>query len=157
MHKSTLALGVILNFLMVSAALFLAGGTLSGHLEKTTAVASEYPEAYKQISEVVFSGGAPQLLSEPLPEDPALCRLEDVTLSIYNPGLISAEWISVKAIGGPGDVAVYSVTGEGDSIPGRSTGIMNLKLISKTDAAPERAYRLEYYVFGMKRHVNVWG
>ena len=157
MHKSTLALGVILIFLMVSAALFLAGGTLSGHLEKTTAVASDYPEAYKQISEVVSSGGAPQLLGEPLPEDPALCRLEDVTLSIYNPGLISAEWVSAKAVAGPGDVAVYSVTGEGDAIPGRSTGIMNLKLIAKTEAAQERVYRLEYYVFGMKRHVEIRG
>ena len=155
MHKSTMALGGALILLTLTAVLFLAGGTLSARMERVTANAADYPSAFAAIREVVDSGGAPQSLGESLPEDPARCRLEDVTLSLYNPGLVSAEWVSVTVQPLPGDVAVYSVTGEGDTVPARSTGTVNLKLVSASGAGEIRTYIIEYYVFGMKRTVRL--
>ena len=66
-----------------------------------------------------------------------------------------AEWVSVSVEGAPGDVAVYAVTGEGDTVPGRSTGSVNLKIVSRSDGSRERVYHVEYYVFGMRRRVSV--
>ena len=155
MHRSTMALAGVLGFLTLLAILFLVGGTLSARVEAATAGAAEYPEAWAAVRDELSVGGAPQVFGEALPEDAAACRLEDVTLWLYNPGLISAEWVSVSVEGAPGDVAVYAVTGEGDTVPGRSTGSVNLKIVSRSDGSRERVYHVEYYVFGMRRRVSV--
>lgn len=154
MHKSTMILGTVFLLLAMLTALFLAGGTLSASVDVMTANGAEYPKAYAQIQGVLASG-APQVLFQPLPEDPAACRLEDVTITLKNRGLIPAEWISVNVAGAPGDVAVYSVTGEGSSVGGRSVGTVNLKLVSLANADPARTYNIQYYVFGMKRSIRV--
>lgn len=154
MHKSTMILGGVFLALLMLAALFLAGGTLSAQIDVMTANASQYPKAYASIKSVLHTG-APQLFGNSLPEDPADCRLEDVTITLANRGLIPAEWISVNVSGGAGDVAVYSITGEGSTVAGRSTGTVNVKLVSLSDSAPERNYHIQYYVFGMKRAIDV--
>ena len=155
MRRSTIILTSVLAVMVLLAGVFWMGGTLSARMEAVTAGAADYPEAFESIKSVVEAGAAPQELGEPLPEEASLCRLEDVTLSLYNPGLISAEWVSVTVEAAPGDVAVYSLTGEGDTIPGRSTGTLNLKLIARSDAPDARTYRVEYYVFGVKRTLRV--
>jgi len=154
MRKSTMILGSVFLLLLMLTVLFLAGGTLSARVDVMTANASEYPKAYASIQSVLQSG-APQLFFNTLPEDPANCRLEDVTITLNNRGLIPAEWISVNVTGAPGDVAVYSITGEGSSVAGRSTGTVNLKLVSLADSRPERTYHIQYYVYGMKRSIDV--
>ena len=154
MRKSTMILGTVFLILAMLTALFLSGGTLSAKLDVMTANAAEYPKAYASIQGVLQTG-APQLFFNALPEDPADCRLEDVTITLSNRGLIPAEWISVNVAGAPGDVAVYSITGEGSSIGGRSVGTVNLKLVSLADSQPRRTYRIQYYVFGMKRSIEV--
>lgn len=154
MRKSTMILGTVFLIMAMLAALFLAGGTLSAKVETMTAIASDYPKAYASIKNVL-AAGAPQEFSEALPEDPSDCRLEDVTITLSNRGLFPAEWISVNVEGAPGDVAVYSITGEGSNIPGRSVGTVNLKLVSLAEAAWPRVYHIQYYVFGMKRSIDV--
>lgn len=154
MHKSTMILGTVFLLLLMLTVLFLAGGTLSAKVDVMTANASEYPRAYASIRKVL-DAGAPQLFFNALPEDPSDCRLEDVTITLNNRGLIPAEWISVNVTGAPGDVAVYSITGEGSSVPGRSAGSVNVKLVSLANSQPHRKYNIQYYVFGMKRAIDV--
>lgn len=154
MRKSTMILGSVFLLLAMLAALFLAGGALSAKLSVMTANAAEYPKAYASIRSVLASG-APQVFTNDLPEDPAACRLEDVTITLENRGLIPAEWISVNVEGAPGDVAVYSITGEGSTIGGRSVGTVNVKLVSLADSDPQRVYHIQYYVYGMKRSIDV--
>lgn len=154
MHKSTVILGGVFLTLLMLSALFLAGGTLSAKIDVMTANASQYPKAYASIKGVLHTG-APQLFDNNLPKDPADCRLEDVTITLTNRGLIPAEWISVNVSGGSGDVAVYAITGEGSTVAGRSTGAVNVKLVSLSDSEPDRTYHIQYYVFGMKRAIDV--
>ena len=154
MRKSTMILGSVFLVMAMLTALFLTGGTLSARLDVMTASAAEYPKAYASILSVL-STGAPQLFANALPEDPADCRLEDVTITLSNRGLFPAEWISVNVEGGVGDVAVYSITGEGSTVAGRSTGTVNVKLVSLAALPVARTYRIQYYVYGMKRSVTV--
>lgn len=154
MRKSTVLLGTVFLILAMLTVLFLTGGTLSARLSVMTANAAEYPRAYASIQGVLASG-APQVFFQTLPEDPADCRLEDVTITLSNRGLIPAEWISVNVEGAPGDVALYSITGEGSTIGGRSVGTLNVKLVSLADSAPDRTYHIQYYVFGLKRSIEV--
>ena len=154
MRKSTMILGTVFLIMAMLTVLFLVGGTLSAKTDTMTAIASEYPKAYASILNVL-STGAPQTFSNALPEDPSRCRLEDVTITLTNRGLFPAEWISVDVEAAPGDVAVYSITGEGSTVGGRSVGTVNLKLVSLADYSAERCYHIQYYVFGMKRFIDV--
>ena len=155
MGKSTMILGAVLALLVMAAGLFLMGGTLSAKLDVMTATGSDYPKAYASIVRIVESDTAVQRFSEPLPADPAGCRLEDVTITLNNRGLFDAEWVSVSVDGAPGDIAVYSIAGEGGTIPARGTGTVNLKLVSNAGGTGTRTYRLQYYVYGMKRTISV--
>ena len=155
MRKSTALLGFILLLLIALAASFVIGGTLSARLSIATGSAADYPQAFDAIRRVIASGAAPQVFADALPADASGYRLEDVTITLVNRGLFSAEWLYVEAEAAPGDVAVYSVTGEGDSIGARGTGTVNLKLITAADSAAERTYRVQYYVYGMKRTITV--
>jgi len=154
MRRSTALLAGTLVLLLALAALFLAGGTLSARLEATTASAADYPKAFSAIREVLGSGAAPQVFAGALPQAEA-CRLEDVTITLRNNGLFPAEWLYVQAEPAPGDIAVYSITGEGGGVAARSTGTINLKLVADARGSGERAYRIQYYVFGMKRSITV--
>ena len=154
MRKSTMILGSLFLILAMAAVLFLVGGTLSARVDSMTANGAEYPKAYASIQGVLATG-APQRFAEALPEDPAACQLEDVTITLSNRGLFPAEWISVNVDGAPGDVAVYSITGEGSSVAGRSVGTVNLKLVSLEGRSGSRTYHIQYYVYGLKRHIDV--
>ena len=154
MRKSTMILGSVFLIMAMLCVLFLVGGTLSANVDVMTANAAEYPKAYASIQSVLQSG-APQLFSEELPDDPAQCRLEDVTITLSNRGLFPAEWISVNVEGAPWDVAVYSITGEGNTVAGRSVGTVNLKLVSLAGSGWPRVYHIQYNVFGMKRSIDV--
>jgi D-alanyl-lipoteichoic acid acyltransferase DltB (MBOAT superfamily) len=70
-------------------------------------------------------------------------------------GMFAAEWLDIRVEGVPGDVAVYSLTGEGSDIEARGSGQVNLKLI--TAAAPDTPHRcvIQYYIYGMKRTIAV--
>jgi len=155
MPKSTLVLGIVFALLVTLAGLFLLGGTLSAQVEAVTASASDYPAALESIRAIVEGGQAPQYFDEPLPADAAQCQLENVTITLSNRGLIDAEWLSVTVDGAPGDIAVYSISGESDTVAARTLGTLNLKLISLKSGAGSRVYHVEYYVYGMKRTLAV--
>lgn len=155
MPKSTLILGIVFVLLLTLAGLFLLGGTLSARIEVVSATASDHPRAFEGIRKIVEGGQAPQTFQEPLPVDPAECKLEDVTLFLANRGLLDAEWVSVTVEGAPGDIAVYSISGESETVDARTIGTINLKLISLQSAAGSRTYHVQYYVYGMKRTIAV--
>ena len=155
MQRSTVILSIVFALLLACGGLFLLGGTLSATLQVTTASAADYPKALQSIRGILTAGTAPQRFSEPLPADPADCQLEDVTITLANRGLLAAEWVSVSVEGAVGDIAVYSISGEGDTVPARSLGNINLKLISLKGSDGLRIYRIQYYVYGMKREITV--
>ena len=154
MRKSTMILGAIFLILLMLTVIFLTGSTLEVKIDAMTANAAEYPKAYASI-EGVLAAGAPQLFAQELPTDPADCRLEDVTITLSNRGFVPAEWISVNVDGAPGDVAVYSITGEGSTVAGRSVGTINIKLVSLAGSRGARNYHIQYYVYGLKRELDI--
>ena len=155
MKKITIVLGVLFVLLAALVVSFLVGGTLRGEVRAVTANASEYPEAFQSIRSVLESGAAPQYFVTDALSDASQYTLVDVTIDLSNPGLFPAEWIDVQVDGISGDVAVYSLTGEGSDIDARSTSQLNLKLITTASAGSTRSYRIQYYVFGMKRTITV--
>ena len=154
MRKSTMILGTVFLILAMAAALFLVGGALSAKVDVMTASGAEYPKAFASIQGVLQTG-APQLFSEGLPEDPAACRLEDVTITLSNRGLFPAEWLDIHAEAAPGDIAVYSLTGEGSDIPARDTAQVNLKLVTTAMPDAVRDITIQYHIHGMQRTITV--
>ena len=156
MRKLTALLASVLTLLLLFAAWFWIGGTLRASVYIQTARAADYPEAFGAIRGLLDSGSAPQVLgSEPVSEDPAAYTLVDITVTLANRGLFAAEWLDISAVGAPGDIAVYAVTGEGSNIAARDSGQVNLKLITTARADVARDVVIQYYVHGMKRAITV--
>ena len=155
MKRSTVVLAVILLLLVTFAGLFLIGGTLSAQVTSVPAPASSHPEAFAAIRKVLSANAAPQRFVAEIPSDIDACRLEDVTITLSNRGLFPAEWLSVEAEGTQGDIAVYSLSGEGSTVGARSMATLNLKFISTANAQGPRTFHIQYYVYGMKRSITV--
>ena len=132
MRKLTAVLSILLILLLGFAAWFYLGGTLRCEVYIRTARAADYPEAFGAIAELVASGAAPQTFdAPPLTEDPSRYTLTDITLTLTNRGLFPAEWLHVQCVPHEGDVAVYSLSGEGKDVPARGSAQVNLKLFVK--------------------------
>lgn len=155
MKKITIILGVIFILLVAFVVYFFVGGALSAEVRTITANANEYPEAFQSIRSVLESGAAPQMFTNDPLADASLYTLVDTTINLSNPGLFNAEWVDVQVTGVSGDVAVYSLTGEGSSIDAHSNGQLNLKLITTANSNSTRSFQIQYYVFGMKRTISV--
>lgn len=155
MKTRTLLLAILFVALAGMIGAFFIGGTLQVEVQTMTANAADYPEAYASIVNVVSGGTAPIYFAQTDFQDSRQYTLLDVTLNISNPGFIPAEWLEVTTGGISGDIAVYSLTGSGSTLEGRSEGQMNLKLITTANASAARVYTLEYYVLGMKRSVKI--
>ena len=156
MKKLTLLLSLVLILLLGLAVYFFIGGTLSARPSVQTASAADYPEVFNSVRGLVESGAVSQLLdTAPLGDDPSRYTLVDITIDLFNRGMFAAEWLDIRVEGVPGDVAVYSLTGEGSDIEARGSGQVNLKLI--TAAAPDTPHRcvIQYYIYGMKRTIAV--
>ena len=154
MRKLTIFLGTLLALMLGCVGVFWFGGSLSATARVLTAGAADYPKVYESIRGVLASGAAPQAFDATPLGDPAQYELVDITVDLKNRGFFPAEWLHVECQARPGDVAVYSLTGEGSDVPARGAGQVNLKLITTGDAGG-RAVTLEYYVYGMKRTVTV--
>ena len=155
MRKRTVTLAIVFLLLAAFLSLYFVGGTLSAQVQVITAPASEYPGAYESIMEVIRSGSAPVYFSQESLSDIDRYTLMDVTIRLNNRGLFPAEWLEVTPSGISGDVAVYSLSGAGNTVDGRSVGEMNLKMITTADVNAPRVYTVEYYVLGMKRSIHV--
>ena len=153
MHRSTMILSIILALLIAGAIVFWTGGSLSTDIDVVTASAAEHPKALRSIEQVLGQSAAPQLLTDHVPDDLSACRLEDVTLRLHNPGFIDAEWLYAWVEAAKGDIAVYSVSGEGGTVPALGDAEYNLKLV--TALGGPRVLHLEYYVYGVRREIRI--
>ena len=154
MKKLNAFLLVVLILMLAFIAYFFIGGTLHTQTAIATAPAADYPDVCRSIMNIVNSGAAPQQFSA-LPDSPDGCALMDMTITLSNPGLFAAEWMDISVSPAAGDIAVYSLTGESTGIPARSSGQVNLKLITTAPAGANRQIQLNYYVFGMLRNVTI--
>ena len=152
-------LNVFLALLLVLAlafvAFFFVGGSLSPAVSRISAHASDHPEAFASIQNVIRSSAAPQVFTADIPADAANYTLLDVNITLTNRGIFDAEWLNITVNGANGDVAVYSLTGQGSDVPARSASAINLKLITRAAADAPRSVELQYYVFGMSRRITV--
>lgn len=155
MKKLNVFLMIVLILLIAFAVYFFIGGQLQTSVSTMTAKATEYPDAFASICSVLSSGAAPQQFSGEVPASADGWTLVDTTISLTNRGLFDAEWIDVSVEGAPGDLAVYSLTGEGSDVPARSVGQINLKLITAASESVRRTIRINYYVYGMHRTLSL--
>ena len=131
------------------------GSTLQPTVTCISAAAADYPDAFDSICAVIERGSAPQTFSEDIPDDAANYSLLDISVALRNRGIFDAEWLNITLSGVSGDVAVYSLTGNGTDVAARSTEEINLKLITCADVNATRTLSIQYYVYGISRTVNV--
>lgn len=155
MKPATVILSLILILMLAFCAFFYTGGTLKAQVSSISASAAEYPEAFESIRNIVASGSAPQTISGDALDDPALYSLVDVNITLTNRGVFDAEWLNVKVQGATGDVAVYSLSGDGTDVPARGTGQVNLKLVTRAPADSARTVTIQYYVYGISRTIRL--
>ena len=143
MKKLTIFLGVVLAIMLIAAGLYYGGGTLRAQTQVRTANADAYPSIYASIHQILLSGTAHQRFSDAIPDSPEGCRLVDITVDLTNYGFIPAEWLHTECTAQPGDIAVYSLTGEGADVPAHGSGQVNLKLITTGAADAPREIAIE--------------
>lgn len=156
MKKLNIFLLIVLILMVGFAAWFMIGGTLRAQIYTATAPASEHPDACASIQNIITSGAAHQQFGQ-LPASPDGCTLVDTTITLSNIGLFDAEWIDISVSPAPGDIAVYSITGEASSLAAGANGQVNLKLLTTAPAETPRKITLNYYIYGMLRSVTVEG
>lgn len=155
MKKLTILLGALLAMMLAFVGVFWFGGTLSAETRVLTAGAADYPKVFESIQAVVGSGSAPQTFDASALGDASGYTMMDITLTLRNRGFFPAEWLHIDCAAQPGDIAVYSLTGEGSDIPARGEGQVNLKLLTTSASQQGRAVTVEYYVHGMKRVLEI--
>ena len=151
----TIFLSLILILMLSFCAYFYAGGTLHAEVSCIAAPAAEYPGAFEAVREVLAAGSAPALFTTDIPGDASACSLLDVNIILTNRGLFDAEWLNIQPMGADGDIAVYSLTGDGTDVPSRSTGQINLKYVTRGSADAPRRLNIQYYVYGISRTIEV--
>jgi len=156
MKKLNIFLLIVLLLMIGFAGWFMIGGTLRAQVYSATAPASDHPDACTSIRNIVNAGAAPQQFDQ-LPDSPDGCTLVDTTITLSNIGLFDAEWIDISVSPAPGDIAVYSLTGEASSLAAGTSGQVNLKLLTAAPAETTRKITLNYYIFGMLRSITVEG
>jgi len=155
MKPATVVLSLILILMLAFGAFFYTGGTLKAQVTSITANAAEHPEAFESIKTVIASGSAPQLFSTDPLGDSSNYSLVDVSISLTNRGIFDAEWLNIQVQGTPGDIAVYSLSGDGTDVQARSTGQVNLKLVTRASPNAQRTVSIQYYVYGISRTIKL--
>jgi len=155
MRPATVVLSLILILMLAFVAFFYTGGTLQAQLTSITASAAEHPDAFESIKTVLSSNSAPQLFSTDPLDDAANYSLVDVSIILTNRGIFDAEWLNIQLKGVTGDIAVYSLTGDGTDVAARSSGQVNLKLITRAPANSARSVSIQYYVYGVSSTIEI--
>lgn len=155
MKPANVVLCLILVLMLAFCAFFYAGGTLKAEAGSIAAGAAEYPDAFESIRSVISGGSAPQLFSNDPLDDPANYSLVDINVRLANRGIFDAEWLNIQLQGTTGDIAVYSLSGDGTDVAARSTGQVNLKLITRAPASAKRTLTIQYYVYGISRTIEI--
>ena len=155
MRTLTLLLSLILILILSFCAFFYVGGTLRAEVSCIAASASEYPEAFFAVKDVLAAGNAPIRFTDDNLDDAASCSLLDVNILLTNRGIFAAEWLNIQPVGVEGDIAVYSLTGDGTDVPARSAGQVNLKYVTRAGSDVPRKLLIQYYVYGISRTIEV--
>lgn len=155
MRPLTAILCVLVALAAAFCIFFYVGGTLTAQVNCVTAAASEYPEAFASIREDIQSGRVERLYRNEDMTDAGQYTLVDVTVQLANRGVVDAEWISAEPAQLEGDIALYSIGGIGSDVPAGGMQTLNLKLVTREPADAPRSLAVEYYVYGIKRRINV--
>ncbi len=155
MRKLNFFLLFILILMLAAGGYAYFGSTLIVGANSITASASDYPDVFSSIQSIVSSGNAPQTFSDSLPESADGLTLADVTITLENRGILAAEWLDIRIDGLAGDIAVYSLTGQGTDIAAHSSAQLNLKLLTAVPSGTMRTATVSYYVFGILRSVEI--
>ena len=155
MKKLTAVLAVIFVLMLIAAGLFYFGGRLSADMVIQTADAADHPEAFESVRALLEADSVPQRFSDAPLGDADQYTLVDITIRLRNRGLFPAEWLYITTDGLPGDIAVYSVSGEGSDIEARGSSQVNLKMITTAPPDVPRQCVVQYYVYGSKREITV--
>ena len=155
MKPATTIFSLILILILAFCAFFYTGGTLQVQVNSISASAAEYPDAFESIRSVISSGTAPQVYSPDPLGDAANYSLVDVSFDLVNRGVFAAEWLNIQMEGVNGDVAVYSLTGDGSDVPARGTAQANLKFITAGSTTMPRSVTIQYYVYGISRSIEI--
>lgn len=155
LRPATIVFSLILILILAFCAFFYTGGTLQAQVNSITASAADYPDAFSSIQSVIATGTAPQLFTADPLDDPANYTLVDVSMTLTNRGVFDAEWLNIQVEGVTGDVAVYSLTGDGADVPARSAVQTNLKLITRAPENSLRSISIQYYVYGISRTIDL--
>ena len=155
MRAATLLLSLILILMLCFCAFFYTGGTLQAQVSRTTASAAEYPDSFEQVKNILAAGSAPLRYSDEELGDVSGYALTDVNVILTNRGLFDAEWLNVQPAAAEGDIAVYSLTGDGSDVPAHGTGHVNLKFVTRAGADVPRVLRIQYYVYGISRTIEI--
>ena len=155
MRTLTVFLSLTLILMLSFCAFFYAGGTLHAEVSCITAPASEYPDAFSAVREVLAAGSAPIPFSGANLDDASAYSLLDVNIILSNRGIFDAEWLNIQAQGADGDIAVYSLTGDGTDVSARSTGQVNLKYVTRATTSIPRTVTIQYYVYGISRTIEI--
>lgn len=155
LKPSTLILSLILIVMLAFGLFFYTGGTLQAQVSCISASAADHPDAFASIENVLSSDSAPQLFTTDPLDDASNYSLLDVSITLKNRGIFDAEWLNIQLTGVTGDVAVYSLTGDGADVSARSSSQINLKLVTRAPADSPRSVSIQYYVYGISRTINV--
>ena len=155
MRPATFLFTMILVLILAFCGFFYTGGTLQAQVSSISASAAEYPDAFSSIRSVIATGTAPQVFTADALDSPENYSLVDVSITLTNRGVFDAEWLNIQVEGITGDVAVYSLTGDGSDVAARSTGQVNLKLITRAPAQSLRNISIQYYVYGISRTIHL--
>ena len=155
MRTLTAFLSLILILILAFCGFFYAGGTLRAEVSCITAPAADYPEAFESVKHVLSTGSAPIMLSNESLADAAGYSLVDVNIILTNRGIFTAEWLNVQTEGAQGDIAVYSLTGDGSDVPARSTGQVKLKFVTRAPSNAPRSITIQYYTYGISRTIEL--
>ena len=153
MKPITVILSLLLVVMLAFCAFFYVGGGLRHDVRSISASAASYPEAFKTIADTIANGSAPQVFSTELPDDASRYTLFDINATLTNCGIFDAEWLNISVEPAPGDVAVYSLSGNGMDVAARSSQQINLKLITRAGNASKRRITVQYYVYGISRTI----
>ena len=154
MKALKIALAVFLGALIAFAAFFWFSSSLKTEVQVVEVEAQTQQEAFDSARDLLLAGIAPEVFQEEIPESSNGYTLTDVNLTLTNAGPFEAEWITWEIVPGEFDIALYSFTApQGDLASGEET-VINMKFLSRA-GEDSRTVTLQYYVFGLKRTLNI--
>ncbi len=154
-RTATIFLSMLLILMLCFCAFFYAGGTLRAEVSCISAPAAEHPDSFEQARRALANGIEPARFSDEALGDASAYTLLDVNVLLSNRGAFDAEWLNVQPLGASGDVAVYALAGDGTDVPARSTGHVHLQYLTHAPADAVRGLKIQYYVYGISRTIEV--